>query len=253
MRILNAIIIAFSTYSRLPMPQVEWSDENRRFSLCFFPLVGLVIGAALGLWLGVCKWLHFSPLLQGAVGALIPLLISGGIHMDGFMDTLDALASWQPMEKKLEILKDSRVGAFAVMGCAGYLLLSCALISEASARDAAALGCAFIASRAISAYLSVRLRPAKRDGMLRSVSQNAPLRPLLLGGGAFIALCLIVWLALSPLRALLMCVAMALIVLYYRHMAYWQFGGVTGDLAGWFSQMCELCLLAAWMIGGKLL
>ena len=52
---------------------------------------------------------------------------------------------------------------------------------------------------------------------------------------------------------LFQCAAMALIVLYYRHMAYWQFGGVTGDLAGWFSQMCELCLLAAWMIGGKLL
>ena len=253
MRILNAIIIAFSTYSRLPMPQVAWTDENRRYSLCFFPLVGLAIGAVLALWLCVCKWLSIGPLLQGALGALIPLLISGGIHMDGFMDTTDALASWQPMEKKLEILKDSRVGAFAVMGCAGYLMLTCALLSEAAAKDAWALGCAFAASRAISAYLSVRLRPARRDGMLRDVSHNAPLRPVALAGSVYLALCLIVWLALSPLRALLMGAAAALTVLYYRRMAYRQFGGVTGDLAGWFSQMCELCLIAAWIIGGKLL
>lgn len=124
MPVIRSFLIAFSTYSRIPVPQVEWTEENRRYSMCFFPLVGLVIGLAVWGWFALCAKLGIGPFLRGAAAALLPLLISGGIHMDGFMDTLDALASWQPPEKRLEILKDSHTGAFAVMGCAGYLLLS---------------------------------------------------------------------------------------------------------------------------------
>ena len=76
------------------MPQVEWTDENRKYAMCFFPLVGAVIGALIWLWLLVCRWLEINALIQGAVGAVVPLLVTGGIHMDGFMDTADALASW---------------------------------------------------------------------------------------------------------------------------------------------------------------
>ena len=44
MRIVNSLIIALSTYSKLPMPQVDWNEDNMRYSMCFFPVVGLVIG-----------------------------------------------------------------------------------------------------------------------------------------------------------------------------------------------------------------
>ena len=133
MRMIRSLLIAFSTYSRIPVPQVEWTEENRRYSMCFFPLVGLVTGLVLWGWLALCDHFGFHLLLRGAGAALIPLAVTGGIHMDGFMDTVDAQASWQPAEKRLEILKDSHTGAFAVMACAGYLLLSAALYSEADA------------------------------------------------------------------------------------------------------------------------
>ena len=54
MRLMRAIAIAFSTYSRIPMPRVDWSEENQRYSMCFFPLVGLAVGLALWLWLWLC-------------------------------------------------------------------------------------------------------------------------------------------------------------------------------------------------------
>ena len=151
MRVIRSMIIAFSTYSRIPMPQVEWSDENRKYTMCFFPLIGAVIGLLLWGWLWLCDALAIGSVLRGAVGALIPLLVTGGIHMDGFMDTSDAMASWQTKERRLEILKDSHVGAFAVMGCAGYLLLDAAVLSEASAMNALMLACSFVLSRALSA------------------------------------------------------------------------------------------------------
>ena len=166
MRILNALCIAFSTYSRIPTPRVEWTDENRRLVMCFFPLIGACVGIALALWLALCDWLKLGVMLRGAVGTLIPLLITGGIHMDGFMDTCDAVASWQTKERRLEILKDSHVGAFAVMGCCGYLLADAALLSEATLNDAPMLACCFVISRALSAWLMTVLTSARPGGML---------------------------------------------------------------------------------------
>ena len=103
MRMIRSLLIAFSTYSRIPVPQVEWTEENRRYSMCFFPLVGLVTGLVLWGWLALCDHFGFHLLLRGAGAALIPLAVTGGIHMDGFMDTVDAQASWQPAEKRLEM------------------------------------------------------------------------------------------------------------------------------------------------------
>ena len=74
MRVIRSFVIAFSTYSRIPMPQVEWSDENRKYSMCFFPLIGTVIGSILWGWLCLCDALNIGAFLRGAVGAMIPLL-----------------------------------------------------------------------------------------------------------------------------------------------------------------------------------
>ena len=253
MRIIKSAVIAFSTYSRLPMPQVEWSEENRKYAMCFFPLVGAVIGGALWLWLALCGRLALGGLLRGAFGALIPLLVTGGIHMDGFMDTADALASWQPKEKRLEILKDSHTGAFAVMRCCGYLLLTAGLLSEARSEDGPMLAMAFVASRALSAWALAAFRGARPDGMLESFARAARLRLVSASSGAYLALCLLVWGLCGGALALICAAAAAGVTLYYRRMAYKQFGGVTGDLAGWFLQTVELCLTAAVVMGGKLL
>ena len=204
-------------------------------------------------WLSLCACLKMGPFLQGAVAALLPLLITGGIHMDGYMDTTDALASWQSQEKRLEILKDSHTGAFAVMGCAGYLLLSAALYSEADPAAGLRLAGVFVLSRALSAFALVRMRNARNRGMLDDISRVAEKRLVTLSGGVYALLCLVLWLATGVRTALLCVLAAVLCYLYYQHMSYKQFGGVTGDLAGWFLQVTELVLTAVIVIGGKLL
>ena len=253
MPVIRSLLIAFSTYSRIPVPQVEWNEENRRYSMCFFPLVGLVTGLLVWGWLSLCACLKMRPFLQGAVAALLPLLITGGIHMDGYMDTTDALASWQSQEKRLEILKDSHTGAFAVMGCAGYLLLSAALYAEADPAAGLRLAGVFVLSRALSAFALVRMRNARNRGMLDDISRVAEKRLVTLSGGVYALLCLVLWLATGVRTALLCVLAAVLCYLYYQHMSYKQFGGVTGDLAGWFLQVTELVLTAVIVIGGKLL
>ena len=252
-QLASSLVIAFATYSHIPMPRVEWSEENRRYSLCFFPLIGLVIGAVMAGWLWLCDALGVGSMLRGCIGALIPLLITGGIHMDGFMDTCDALASWQPKERRLEILKDSHVGAFAVIGCCGYLVLAAGLLSEMTMEFALLLVLCFVASRAASAATSVSLKPARAAGMLRSFTKTAQSCAVVSSSGVYFALCLLVCL-LSGWTIACLCAATVFgCVVFYKRLAYAQFGGVTGDLAGWLLQVTELALMTVIVVGGKLL
>ena len=253
MRLINSFLIALGTYSRIPVPEVPWTDENRRYTMCFFPVIGLIIGGLMWLWLWLCRLVGIGALLQGAVGAVIPLLVTGGIHMDGLMDVSDALASWQPKEKKLEILKDSRVGAFAVMTCVGYMLIGVSLLSEAGPADGPLIGMGYVLSRALSAWALAALRSARPGGMLDGFARTAHRRLVTASSAAWAAVCLVVWAVLGGWLALIAAAAALLMTLYYRHMAYRQFGGVTGDLAGWYSQMTELCCVAAIILGRKIL
>ena len=251
MSLLSSLIIAFSTYSRIPMPRTEWTEENRRFTFCFFPLVGIPVGIATILWLMLCSRLSIGPLLRGAVAAALPLLLTGGIHMDGFMDTCDALASWQPREKRLQILKDSHVGSFAVLGCVLYLLLMTGLLAECSLRDSLSLAVIYVLSRTLSAALSVFL-PKARDGMLSSLSSGAAGNALRLSTVLYLLLCLLTLIFLAGIKTLLIAVVLLIFTLRYRHMAIHVFGGVTGDLAGWYLEVAELTAAAALILGGKL-
>ena len=98
-------VTALSMYSVFPMPQLEWNQHTMKYAMCFFPFVGIVVGAFVYLWVWICGFFSLNTALAAVVLALLPVLLSGGIHLDGLIDTSDALSSHQPAERKLEILK----------------------------------------------------------------------------------------------------------------------------------------------------
>lgn len=252
MRVIRSLCIAFSTYSRIPVPQVEWSEENRKYSMYFFPLIGAIIGLLLWGWLWLCDALSIGPVLRGAVGALLPILVTGGIHMDGFMDTSDALASWQTKERRLEILKDTHVGAFAVIGCVGYMLLMAGALSETSAHAGFMLAVCFVVSRSLSAWTLAAFPSARPNGMLDSFARAAHKRLVTVSSGVYLLLCAAVWLIFGGWLGLACLCLTVTWTQYYHHMSIKYFGGVTGDLAGWFVQTAELLLIAVIVFGGAL-
>ena len=128
--LLSSCVIAFSTYSRIPMPQVDWNEKNMKHTLAFFPLVGAAVGAAFWGADALCRLLDLGDVLRAALLTAVPAVVTGGIHLDGYCDTVDALASHAPREKKLAILKDSSAGAFAVIWCCVWFLLYFALLTE---------------------------------------------------------------------------------------------------------------------------
>lgn len=255
---MKGLGIACAMYSKIPMPKLDWSEENRRYAICFFPVVGAVIGAAMYAFYVCVAYLIGSGVIvsEGFYTALmlaIPIVITGGIHIDGYMDTQDALHSYQSRERKLEILKDSHVGAFAViMLLLYYVVLYGAYSQIFMVEQVMMLGISFVLSRCLSGLAVVSFRSARTEGMLYSFSSTAHrvvvkgvLMVILLG--VFIGLCVI------DIKTGSMVVAgNVFLFLYYKYKAYKEFGGITGDLAGWYLQLSELAS-ALLIAGGTLL
>ena len=251
MTFLKTIAVAFSTYSALPMPQFPWDEQHMRYAICAFPLVGVICGTLLILWQWICGLLGCGSTLFAAVAVCIPLLVTGGIHMDGFMDTVDALASRQSRERKLEIMKDSTCGAFASLYCGVYLLLTFGLLHELYAAEKVWVLCPlYVVSRGLSAFCAVTMPSARKGGMLRAYTKDASKVTAVIVGLAAAIFAGAGMAAISLLPALGAVGCALLTVLVYRMFAMKQFGGVTGDTAGFFLQLCELTmLLGAWMGG----
>ena len=254
MRILKSFCISFSMYSKIPMPQFEWKDEDMRYALCFFPWVGAVIGVLWYLWKWFCDRAGIGELCYVVVGAAIPLIITGGFHVDGFMDTCDALHSYQPRERKLEILKDSHIGAFAVIMLALYGLIflgGFSEITEPGTLAVAGAGC-FLA-RALSGIAVVSFPAAKQEGTLYLFADKAHKRVVkaALYGQGILCVCGMLW--LSPLAGGMAVAAAGITFGYYYWRCKREFGGITGDTAGYFVTLCEGGIVAAVAIAEHLM
>ena len=245
MILFQTIAVAFAMFSAVPVPQFDWNEKNMRYALCAFPLVGVACALC---WL----LLSFLPLplpgfLRGALFCLAPVAVTGGIHLDGYADTCDALASHGGVEKKQEILKDPRCGAFAVIRLCvwftAYLALCVTLTPTPRAVICAGLG--FVLSRALSGWAVAALPLAKSSGLAHTFATAADRRTVRLILAVLAAALAAAQIAVGRLAGLAMAAAAYLALLWYAHVAKTQFGGVSGDLAGWFLQKCELWQLAA--------
>ncbi len=244
MHILKSLVMAFSIYSKIPVPQFEWKEEDMKYMLCFFPWIGAVIGGCVYLWGYFCKMFDIGDVCHNLVGVAIPLIITGGFHVDGFMDTMDALHSYQPRDKKLEILKDSHIGAFAVIMFAIYGLIYMGAFSEIADDRLLRIVCSgFFLSRCLSGISVVSFPTAKKEGMLYLFANNSQkniVKWLLYLQGA-VCICFIV---LQFVYAGVMVVSSAFLVFaYYYYKTKKELGGITGDTAGYFVLNCECTIL----------
>ncbi|MGN1403160.1 MAG: adenosylcobinamide-GDP ribazoletransferase, partial [Ruminococcus sp.] len=126
----ESLLIALSMYSALPVKCLNWTADNLRHAMVFFPLVGLLCGGGLWLVWTVCSLLGVGAVLFAVLAVLCVVVITGGIHLDGFCDTADALYSRRPREEKLRILKDPNCGPFAVFSVILVLLVSFGAYTE---------------------------------------------------------------------------------------------------------------------------
>ena len=254
MVVIETVLVAFAMFSALPLPRSEWNAGNMRYALCAFPLIGLVCGGLWWGWSAVCVWLLVPAVLRGAGLCLIPVLVTGGIHLDGYADTCDALASCASPEKKQKILKDPRCGAFAVIQLCAWFT-ACFALCTVLEPDGRAVGCmtlAFVLERALSGLAVARFPLAKNTGLAHTFATAADRKAV---GRLLAALCVLTvggMIALGGAAGLAMAAAGLLVFWHYRVTAVRRFGGLSGDLAGWFLQRAELWMLGT-LVAGQLI
>ncbi|MGN0240873.1 MAG: adenosylcobinamide-GDP ribazoletransferase [Candidatus Weimeria sp.] len=240
MDFLRSLSIAFSMYSAVPMPQFQWDQKNYENSFAFFPLVGAVLSGILFLLSEAFVFIGISTLAASLALTAVIVIYTGGFHIDGYMDTMDALCSHRDREEKIRIMKDSHIGAFGVIELVVLALLMSAGIFEAECR-----GClgsvlyGFVVSRTLSGVAVCTFK--RRD-------KNTSLIHFETGGSRqftltmmFIYLFAVIALSFlnhdsSVVFAVLVCVAWLFIskLIYEK-----QFGGISGDTSGHFLCICE--------------
>ena len=248
MSLFRAFAIAFSMYSKIPMPQFEWKDEDMKYSIVFFPLIGGVIFAAVYAIRYYSNRFFIGSVAIGLLMMVAIVLITGGIHVDGYMDCSDAFSSYADREKKLEILKDPHIGAFAVIRvlALGAVYLAClsVLIDSATEKVFLIIGLGYILSRALSGISVVSFKCAKNEGTLYTFAEGSDKKR-----------CLVILVKEAVITAFIMVIigracgacavlAACAVFAYYRYKAGKELGGITGDAAGWFLCLAETAIVA---------
>ena len=240
MIVFQTLAVAFAMFSAIPVPQFEWNEKNMRYALCVFPLIGGIIG---GLWC-LCGVLPLPAPARAAGFCLVPVWVTGGIHLDGYADTCDALSSYGGREKKLEILKDPHCGAFAVIRLCSYFAAYLALCACVQFTPRAGLlwTLALVLERALSGLAVAAFPMAKNTGLAHTFATAADRRTV---RNVLLLLAVFLCAALAALGGGVLAAAALAVFWRYHAVAKQQFGGITGDLAGWFLQKAELWMLAA--------
>ena len=241
----NSFKIVFSMFSKIPMPQAEWTKKNMQYMFCFFPFIGLVIGGLTCAAACLGNMFSMNSVFVCAILVIIPVLVTGGIHVDGLLDTADAMSSWQERSRRLEILKDSNAGAFAVITACVFFLAEFGAYNQIWNDPKAILvvSAGFMVSRCLSGIGVVTIPKAREDGTVAEFSRSAQevrIRTVLI---IYLLLLLAFLLFCSPLTGGAAFASALLVFAYYRHMAMKYFGGTTGDLAGFFLCTCEAAVL----------
>jgi len=257
----SGLCVAFSLYSAIPVPQVPWEKTTMRWALSFLPLVGVLVGALELAWFWFCRAYDAEILFYAVIAALLPIILTGGIHLDGFADTCDALCSFGEQEKRLAILKDPHIGAFGVIWLTAFLMAEAACFAQIYRKPVflplAATG--FVFSRAVGGRKIVTLRCARDSGLAylfsESSDKSAVAKTLAIEWILCAALVLFHAHGSLPKTCGILACLLALLLwdILHKRLCLRDFGGITGDLAGFFISVSELLALAAAAFGGLVL
>jgi adenosylcobinamide-GDP ribazoletransferase len=238
--VVDDLSINLAFYTRLPLPTgpIEGSELARASWAA--PIAGAIVGlsGAATYWL---SWLgHLPPLPAAALAIAATLAITGGLHEDGLADVADGLGGTS-RERKLEIMRDSRVGTYGASALVVSLVLR--ITALASLRSPAPVAIAFILAHmagraAIPAFMRL-VPPARTDGLSAGAGRASKA-----GATVAAALGIAALMVGLPWRGALMALAgVALTLLMLARLSIKHFGGQTGDVLGAVEQLVEIAVM----------
>lgn len=244
----KSFIMALSMFTVLPTPYVEWNDEGIKNMMKFYPLVGLIVGLIWSLVYYLLSFLNCSIILKSAIILIVPFIVTGMLHLDGFMDVCDAILSRRDREEKLRILKDSTTGAFAVVSLVMLFLLQFGgihsilekytfFLSE-SRKYIFYIGSPIysllvipVISRSIAAYFLLTKITIKESSLGTYFKKGTSIEDVVVMITALI-LASIVWFTSIGYKGILIPILMIVGITLAVKKCIKEFGGVSGDVAG---------------------
>ena len=245
---MNSFLVGLQFLTRIRIVrQTVWTAEDFGRSTRFFPLVGLVLGICYAL----AAWTLISVLgmraLTAALLLILPLLLTGGLHADGFMDTADGVFSGRERERKLEIMKDSRVGSFGVVAFVLLMFLQFALLLDMSLPLLVPVFFVMPIIGRMAMVLAVSCFPyARADGMGKTFADMADRGTVAIA--AVTTSVLVIPIGLLATLALVIGIVFSL--LFCRWMTT-ILGGVTGDVYGAATVLTETIVLAVFSLASS--
>lgn len=238
--IRDDIALCLVFFTRLPLPHLDFGNRSLAASIWAAPVAGFAVGFIGALAFAISAWLGLSPAIAAALALASTMLTTGCLHEDGLSDTADGFDGGKNRERKLEIMRDSRIGAYGASALIMSALLRWSAIAELHHPASVFCGliAAHVASRAlIPAFMHV-LSPARADGLAAGagiVSRDTAIITVPIGVAALLLL------GLSGALAAVMVLAGVFVLM--RRLCLKQVGGQTGDTLGALQQTGEVSVL----------
>ncbi|MDA8234801.1 MAG: adenosylcobinamide-GDP ribazoletransferase [Clostridia bacterium] len=235
---LTRLLMALQNITRIYIYPVKFDEVKFGQASAFFPLVGLIIGAAL------YSIYHVSAKVfpMEVVAALVvvgQIFITGGMHLDGWMDSMDGLFSGRSRERKLEIMRDSRVGANGVIGLVALLLLKYTLLLHLPVDPLTALLLMGVVSRWAMVYTFRFFPYARSEGMGRAYKAYTGWREFLVATATVVVAVYLV----AQVQGLILLGLICLLTHFIARQVTHTIGGMTGDTYGATSEGMEVATL----------
>ena len=246
LKYIKGFYMSLGMFCAIPLPYHFWDEKYAALMVASIPLIGIIVGVLWWLATVLLMGVGTPLMMTAAILTLVPFYIAGFIHLDGYMDTSDALLSYRPLEDKLRILKDPHVGSFAVVMLAILFLLQFAAIYTIaeSGRFLALLIAVPVISRCCSALSILTLHHMPQSNYVSMLAQNIGTSHKI-----FVILVAVAAVAFSFMyaRSIGLIVSAAVIFGHAGAMtkAFKGFKGISGDLLGYSLVIGELCGLIA--------
>ncbi|WP_423363536.1 adenosylcobinamide-GDP ribazoletransferase [Mycoplasma sp. P36-A1] len=251
-KIINNILFTTTTFSRIPVKKVPYSKENTEYLYLVLPLVGLIYGIILfASAYGITKFVN-NNVISSLMIIGISLFVSGGIHVDGFLDTTDAFKSYRERAQKAEILKDSLLGAFALIHFTILIIMMICVYYFIFQFNAIYLFLVFpILSRTLALILIVKNEILPGD-MLRDMLSDIAKKYGIIASVIYMILVALISYYFASTTGLIITIIMIITGLIYLKYFTWQYkihlDYLSGDLCGHTICMLEALLPASAII-----
>lgn len=236
------------------MLKYKRSNENLQYMLCLIPLMGVAVGAALYVFNVLCLQCGFGQSCYAFIGAVIPVLMSGGIYLNGFVKTLDVLRCGRMEKKKQENGKDTDASTALVIAAMMYFMLYAGgLVLIWKDRQLLLLGIGCIISKTLYSMVFVWFPEAEKGSSPYVFTKKAQKKTLRVILSIILTLCFCTCIAVSPVMGVLESLLCMWIWTYYYYMSKKMFGGITEESAGYFLTLCELGIVLFVGMFGRIL